>query len=325
MKSALDRYTIDQELKTALAELLARFPGGFNAPNELAARRLLISGFLQEFPKSEEVTREDLLVDASTSDHKIPIRIYRPIEGLLSDGVIFTIHGGGMVMGGIIDDDANAVRLCREFGITVVAIDYRLAPEHPFPAGLDDCTDVARWIFAEGSEFGWNLSRSILFGGSAGGGLTIATAMSLRDRGERTFTAMVTPYPMVDYRNTLPSTRRIVDLGVWDRKANEESWSWYLNDRSAAFLPSGEIHPYASPLHAKDLSKLPPLLIDVGDADLFLDENLELVTRLISAGVSVEFHLYPGAFHASELFAPEARISDITWRNRFDFMRRWLS
>ena len=324
MASELDRYPIDEELKAALEELLARFPGGFNAPKKLADRRSLISAFLQEFPQSDEVTREDRFVDSCIDLHQIPIRIYRPIEGIKNDGVILTIHGGGMVMGSIDDDDGNAVRLCREFGVAVVAVDYRLAPEHPFPIPLIDCFDVANWLFTESEDFGWDTSRSILYGGSAGGGLALATAMKLRDEEKSTFAAIVAPYPMLDHRNCLPSTLRMTDLGVWDRKANEESWAWYLAHQEAALLSPGEVPPYAAPLHAVDLSDLPPLMIDVGDCDLFLDEDIQFVARIIEAGGSVEFHCYPGAYHAAELFAPDAKLSRTIWRNRFEFISRWL-
>ena len=324
MSIHVDRYPIDDEIKTALVELLEQFPGGFNAPDSLAERRDLISNYLRQFPKNEDVLREDDVLASSKGSHHIPIRIYRPKDGLRNSGVIFAIHGGGMVMGGIEDDDSNASRLCLEFGVTVVAIDYRLAPEHPFPAAVDDCFDVASWVLAHGSRLGVDTARSVLYGGSAGGALAIATAMNLRDHGERTFSAVVAPYPMVDHTNTLPSTHRILDLGVWDRKASVESWSWYLGPVTAA-SDSDQVHPYAAPLHAPDLSELPPIFIDVGDCDLFLDEDLRLVARLIESGVSVEFHCYPGAFHACELFAPEAALSRKIWSNRFEFIRKWLA
>jgi len=318
----IEDYPLDGEVKAALLEVLKQFPGGFNAPKELSERRALISTYLRQFPLNEDVSRLDDLIESRYDGHSIPIRIYRPRAGLRSEGIIFAIHGGGMVMGSIVDDDANAARLATELATTVIALDYRLAPEHPFPVPVEDCHSVAAWILEHGRELGVDLDRSIIYGGSAGGGLAIATAMALRDRSDRNFTAIVAPYPMVDHRNTLPSTRRIIDLGAWDRQANIESWAWYLGEvgRNA----DTKVHPYAAPLHAEDLTDLPPIFIDVGDADLFLDEDIQMVSRLIEAGVSVEFHCYPGAFHACELFAPEATLSKAIWRNRFEFMRKHL-
>lgn len=317
-QAAIERYALDDEVKAALVEVLKLYPGGFNAPEKLADRRRLMSDYLQQFPLNDQVTRLDDVVESRYDDFRIPIRIYRPLTGIRSEGVIFSIHGGGMVMGSIADDDGNAARLCLELGITVIALDYRLAPEHPFPLPVEDCFSVASWILDNAREIGIDINKSLIYGGSAGGGLAIATAMALRDRSMRNFSAVIAPYPMLDHRNALPSTHRILDLGAWDRSANIDSWRWYLGEDHS----SQEVHPYASPLHAKDLTGLPEIFIDVGDADLFVDEDIQMVARLIEAGNSVEFHCYPGAYHACELFAPEAELSKSIWRARFDFMRK---
>ena len=316
----LEKYALDESVASALIEILTAFPGGFNAPKDLANRRALIQDFLQQVPLNESVSRTDRQIANHLDGHPVPIRIYRPLSGLQSDGVLFAIHGGGMVMGSIAEDDANAARLCLELGVTVIAVDYRLAPEHPFPTPVEDCFSVASWILENGSLLEVDISQSIMYGGSAGGGLSIATAMALRDRVGRNFSALVAPYPMVDYRNSLPSTHKIIDMGVWDRQANLDSWQWYLGDAQGMT----SVHPYASPLHADDLSRLPDTFIDVGTADLFLDEDFLLATRMIASGVPVEFHCYPGAYHACELFAPDAELSRAIWRNRFEFMRKRL-
>lgn len=315
--ASIEKYALDKEVKAALVDVLKIYPGGFNAPKQLSDRRKLMSDYLRQFPLSDQVSRLDDFVDSKSDSYRIPIRIYRPVERLLTDGIIFSIHGGGMVMGSIADDDGNAARLCLELGITVLAIDYRLAPEHPFPTPVEDCFSVASWILENAREIGVDTSKSLIYGGSAGGGLAIATSMALRDRVSRNFSAVVTPYPMLDYRNSLPSTHRITDLGAWDRSANIDSWRWYLGEDQPQ-----EVHPYASPLHAKDLTGLPEFFIDVGDADLFIDEDIQMVARLIESGNSVEFHCYPGAYHACELFAPEAELSRSIWRARFEFMRK---
>lgn len=315
--ASLEKYSLDGEVKRALLEVLKIYPGGFNAPEDLASRRALMSEYLQQFPLNDQVSRLDDFVDSKSDSFRIPIRIYRPLTGVRSEGVLFSIHSGGMVMGSIADDDGNAARLSLELGITVIAIDYRLAPEHPFPTPVEDCFSVASWILENGREIGVDISKSLIYGGSAGGGLAIATAMALRDRMKENFTAVIAPYPMLDYRNSLPSTHRILDLGAWDRSANLDSWRWYLGEDH-----SGDVHPYASPLHAKDLTGLPDIFIDVGDADLFVDEDIQMVSRLIEAGNRVEFHCYPGAYHACELFAPEAELSKSIWRARFDYMRK---
>lgn len=315
------KYPIDPEVGIALDAILDVYPGGFNAPKAVLDRRKLISGYLRGFPQLEGLSREDLTIQSSFDGSLIPLRIYRPHKGLISNGIVFSIHGGGMVTGSIEDDDGNASRLSLELGTTVIAVEYRLAPEFPFPAAFEDCYQVATWILNNSAMLGVDKSKSLIYGGSAGGGLAIATTLALRDRISENFSAVVAPYPMVDFRNNLPSTERIIDLGVWDRAANEESWQWYLG----GIKKNEPVSPYASPLHAENFSKLPPFFLDVGDCDLFLDEVFQLAQRLIAAGTPTEFHCYPGAFHACELFAPEAALSRAIWRNRFDFMKGVLA
>ena len=106
---------------------------------------------------------------------------------------------------------------------------------------------------------------------------------------------------MIDDRNTTVSSQEVTDIGIWDREANIEAWNWYLGGEKA--------DQYAAPARAKNLKGLPPTFIDVGEADLFRDEDIDFVSRLIQSGVTTEFHLYPGAYHASEIFAPNATLS----------------
>ena len=315
-----NRYPLDKESAIALFEILAKYPGGFNGPQELSERRAIIREYLLQFPQDPNVQRSDSFVTSSLDGHQIPLRSYRTVSGPTSAGVILSIHGGGMVMGSIEEDDGNATRLALETGATVFAVDYRLAPEFPFPTPLEDCFEVACWLLDNSESLGIDIGRSVIYGGSAGGCLAIATAMALRDRRDTNFRAVVAPYPMLDDTNSLPSTNRIIDLGVWDRAANMESWDWYLGAQR-----DEEVSPYAAPLRATDLTNLPPIFIDVGDCDLFCDEDFIFAQRLTQAGVSVEFHCYPGAFHASELMAPEAELSKRIWRARFNFMSRALS
>lgn len=312
---------MNPEVGRALSEILTEFPGGFNSPSKLSERRELISRYLRQFPKVDGVVREDSSVTSLHDGVKVPIRTYRPSGGVRNDGIVLSIHGGGMVMGSIDDDDGNASRLCLELATTVVAVQYRLAPENSFPTPFEDCYSVASWILLHSGEIGVDKSKSIIYGGSAGGGLAIATALALRDRMAQNFSAIVAPYPMLDFRNSLPSTKRIVDLGVWDRDTNEESWDWYLGKGARKSKVSG----YASPFHAEDLSSLPPMFIDVGSCDLFLDEDLLMAQRLLESGTPTELHCYPGAFHACELFAPDADLSKAIWRNRFEFMIKRLN
>jgi acetyl esterase/lipase len=318
-----NKYLIDRELKESLDLLLAAYPGGLNAPETIEERRDLIATYLAQFPRNESVSRTDMKIKSQASGVDIPIRLYRPLNQNSPsrvDCAVILIHGGGMVMGSIETDDANAAFLSLTLDCLIVSIDYRLAPEHPFPAALDDCADVSTWVFANTTELRISPDKIVLYGGSAGGGLAIALGLRMRDKGLKQFALICAPYPMIDDRNQTPATFEITDLGVWDRRANIESWGWYLGQQ-----PSSELDPefsqvsiYAAPARAEDLSGLAPIYTDVGDVDLFRDDVIDFAKRLKVAGNPVEFHLVPGMFHAGELFNPDAVISKTLWKRRFD-------
>lgn len=165
-------------------------------------------------------------------------------------------------------------------------------------------------------KLGVDLDRIAVYGGSAGGGLTIATTMMARDKNFPKVCFQMPLYPMIDDRNTTVSSHLIKNIGIWDREANIEAWNWYLGGKEA--------DQYAAPARAKYLQLLPPTFIDVGENDLFRDEDLEFAQRLIEAGVRTEFHLYPGAFHASEIISPEASLSKKIWETRYIALKKAL-
>lgn len=303
---------IDPELKVALDEMLAQVPGGFNAPEKIEDRRALLNDFLGLIPKNVNVDREDIFIDSETDSPQVKARIYRPRSGMWSTSALMVIHGGGMVSGSIEADDANAAFLCETLGVLIVAVDYRLAPEHPFPAGIEDCYVVAGWLFNNAESLKVDPAKIALYGGSAGGGLAIGLSLMLRDREKPNFSFVMAPYPMLDDLNETPSSLAVTNIGVWDRKANLESWAWYLGD-ARADIP---VSIYAAPARATDLSGLPPIFMDVGSCDLFKDEDQEFAERLIAQGNRAEFHLFSGAYHASELFAPTAKVSQRIWATR---------
>ena len=317
------KYLIDPELQESLDLLLTTFPGGLNAPDTIEERRNLISSYLAQFPRIESVSRTDMNIESKHGGQHIPIRLYRPLDPTTAkhiDCAVVMIHGGGMVMGDLDTDDANAAFLSLALDCLVISVDYRLAPEHPFPAALDDCSDLSAWVFANTSELKISPEKIVLYGGSAGGGLAIALGLRMRDEAMQQFALICAPYPMIDDRNQTPATFEITDLGVWDRKANIESWSWYLAQQasSEANPDFSQVSAYAAPARAEDLMNLSPIYTDVGDVDLFRDDVIDFVKRLQEAGNDVEFHLVPGMFHAGELFNPEATISKTLWQRRFN-------
>jgi len=295
-------------------------PGGVGAIADLAARRAKLVE-MRVLAQAQQGPFPGAIEDRRILAEHIPIRLYRGESTRAGAPGLLFIHGGGMILGDLDHDDAVARKLTLELGAVTVSVDYRLAPEFPFPAGLEDCYATLRWMADNAEELGFDPDRLLIYGGSAGGALALATTLLARDRGFTGIRFVMAPYPMLDYRNNTPSSHEITDVGVWDRALNLEAWQHYLGPGTEA----NQISPYASLALADVLEDLPPLFIDTGDIDLFRDEIVTFVQRLMQAGVVVEFHVYPGSFHASEIIAPQARLSEQIWATRFEAMRRALA
>jgi acetyl esterase/lipase len=313
------RDLIDPDSRVPLDALLEVMPGGLNAIPDIVQRRAAVASMLAaiEVAPNPRVTFEDRTVPGPDGEPDISVRIYRPVESTGQLPGIYFIHGGGMILGDIEGEDAAATRLCDEVGAVVVSVEYRLAPEHPHPAPVEDCYAGLMWTAKNASELGIDADRLAIFGASAGGGLALATALVARDRGGPQVRFLMPIYPMIDDRNQTPSSHEITDIGIWDRAGNIEAWAWYLGGKEA--------DEYAAPSRAEDVSGLPPTFIDVGTVDLFRDEDIAFAQRLMQAGVPTELHVYPGSYHASETFAPDAALSQRIWAVRLDALRRALA
>jgi len=242
------------------------------------------------------------------AESELLVKIYEPRNRQnVKLPAIFWIHGGGYVLGHPDGDDSLCESFVEEVNCVVVSIDYRLAPEHQYPAAIEDCYAGLKWTVDNGEELKIDTSRIAIVGASAGGGLTAALALMVRDRGEIEIAFQAPLYPMLDDRNTTPSSYEINEENLpkaWNREANEIAWKMYLGSNA-----SNQISYYAAPTRAKDLTGLPPAYIFIGQLDPFRDETLEYVTRLAQAGVPVEFHLYPGCFHGFDSIFNNVEIS----------------
>lgn len=310
------RDRIDPESRIPLEGLLQVLPGGFNAIPEITQRREVLNQMLgaTPIPQNPNIIIENHVFDGPGGE--LSLRTYSPKNaGGLLPGILY-IHGGGMIMGGLDGEDGTCQMMAERLGVVIASVDYRKAPEHPYPAAPEDCYAGANWVFENAKALGIDASNIGIYGQSAGGGLTIAVAMMARDRKGPAFSFMVPIYPMIDDRNESQSSKEITEVGIWDRDGSIEAWEWYLGGS-----PADE---YSAPARAKDLSRLPDAYIDVGELDLFRDEDIDFAKRLAEAGVQVEFHLWPGAYHASEVFAPEAGLSKRIWETRFSAIERLL-
>lgn len=246
-------------------------------------------------PLSDLVERTDVVVP---SDPDVVVRIHRPkgIEGPLP--CLYSIHGGGYVLGSYEMDDARFDRWCPKYPCIGVSVEYRLSPDTPYPGPLEDCYAGLRWTHENAAELGIDSARIGIGGVSAGGGLAAALALLARDRGEVPVRFQLLECPMIDDRQTTASSQ-LDNLAIWSRESNTYGWQSYLG----GLYGSDDIPGHAAPARASDLSRLPPAFVAVGSVDGFRDEDITYAMRLNQAGVPAELHVYPGLPHGAALFA----------------------
>lgn len=238
------------------------------------------------------------------------VRIFRPVG--ISDrtpGLVW-IHGGGYVIGRAQQDDALCRRFAESLGAVVVSVDYRLAPDHPFPAPLDDC-HAALALLRELD--GVDTDRIAIGGASAGGGLAAQLALRIRDRGEPTPVLQLLVYPMLDDRTGHDEINAARNLRMWDAKSNRFGWASYLGGADPALV---------APARREDLGGVAPAWVGVGDLDLFHDEDLAYADRLRATGIHCDVEVIPGAFHGFDLVQPGAPVSKEFFRLQAGPLRR---
>ncbi|WP_251095955.1 alpha/beta hydrolase [Streptomyces sp. Caat 7-52] len=234
--------------------------------------------------------------------------------------VIYHTHGGGMFHGNNRAGVDGPLAWARELGSVVVSVEYRLAPEHPHPAPIDDVYAGLLWTAGHAEEIGGDPDRIVIAGASAGGGLTAALALLLRDRQGPPVIGQLLMYPMLDDRNDTVSAHQMAGVGAWDRTANETGWTALLGDRRGG----PDVSPYAAPARATDLSGLPPAFLDVGSAETFRDEVVDYASRIWRCGGVAELHVWPGGFHGFDGFVPHAALSRTARASHLDWLRRLL-
>lgn len=307
---------LDPELLPALESLL---PRADPVTQPEAARAELAAKLGSGGPPHPDVERRDLTYPGPEDD-PVRVRLYVP-RGRGSAPVpgLFWIHGGGFLMGTIDQDDLVCDAFAARFGCIVCSVEYRLAPEDPFPAGVEDCYAGLRGFFVQAAELGVDPALIGIAGISAGGGLAAAVALLARDRGEVTLAFQMPLCAQLDDRHITHSSRSIHDTRVWNTETSIGAWRAYLGGAADAV-----VSPYAAPARAADLAGLPPTFLSVGQLDPFCDENLEYARRLLEAGVPTELHVYPGAFHGFDVLAPSARVSVAALAARDAALARFL-
>jgi acetyl esterase/lipase len=234
---------------------------------------------------------------------------------------ILWMHGGGMFSGSRFGSIQNLLDLVKSLDMVCVSIEYRLAPEHPDPAPLEDCYTALVWVGKNLEALGINPSKLMIGGSSAGGGLAAGVALYARDHGGPTLCAQLLQSPMLDDRLQSLSSYQYIDEGTWSRGSNETGWSALLGERKG-----GEhVSIYAAPGRASDLSGLPPAFIEVGSADTLRDESVAYASQLWASGIQAELHVWPGGFHRWQAYAPKAALTLIADETRVAWVERTFS
>jgi acetyl esterase/lipase len=310
------RPGIDAELLAPLAEIKALMPP--LTLEGLSQLRELPSPPVESLLEGRAVEHEELEVPGPDGAPDVQLSVYRPSAAGAAGPCVYFIHGGGMVLGDRFTNIDLALEWVDLLGVTLVSVEYRLAPEHQGTALVDDCYAGLAWVAKHAGELGVDPGRVVVAGGSAGGGLAAGVTLMARDRGGPAVAGQLLACPMLDHRNvTVSSEQYDGDDALWTRTMNAFGWRCLLGD-----TPDDEVPAYVSPALASDLSGLPPAYIDAGSAEVFRDEDVAYASRIWAAGGQAELHIWAGGFHGFDLIYPAARVSRAARAARNDWLGR---
>ena len=288
----MDAVILDPEVEASLGDA----PKFDFSPEMLTSIRGMRGEMFAAVELSDAVERTDHVV---STDPEVVVRVHRPkAAGDAALPGIYSIHGGGYIIGSYDMDDPRFDRMCPALNCVGVSVEYRLAPETAYPGPLDDCYAGLVWTYEHADEIGLDRAHIGIAGVSAGGGLAAGLALLARDRGEVPLCFQLLECPMLDDRQ-VTSSSQLDGLPVWSRESNTFGWKSYLGDLYGA----EDVPGYAAATRADDLTGLPPALVIVGGADGFRDEDIHYALRLNQSGVPTELHVLPGAPHGVQIFS----------------------
>lgn len=313
------RHLVDPEL----LPFLDQFPGFTLTRETLPLLRAGMAAQAAQGPEasaSPDMDRAERRVPGPQGAPEVRVLVYTPRGAPGPRPALLHIHGGGYILGTPDMSDAQNRLLAKEIDCVVVSVDYRLAPDTPFPGPVEDCYAALKWLHASAAELGVDAGRIAIGGESAGGGLAAALGLLARDRGEVPVAIQMLNFPMIDDRTGASADLNpYVGEFVWTPESNQFGWASLLGR-----APGGDdVSPYAAPARAENLAGLPPTFIAVGALDLFLEENIEYARRLMRAGVPTELHVYPGAYHGFP-WAVDARVTKAFRRDYTEALRHAL-
>lgn len=288
-------------------------------PASRASRDAAISVFLDRVPESPDIDHTVYQVEAADG-YRISVYGFTKKHASPEPGPgIVHFHGGGMTIGSAQIFAKSMAKLVAETSIPIFSVNYRLAPEAKGTTLVEDCYSALVWLHHNARSHNINPARIAVFGQSAGGGLAAGVALMARDRNlQPPLAKQILVYPMIDDRN-MTADKEIEPFAFFKTEDNILSWTAVLGPEKAG-KPGADVSPYTAPARARSLAGLPPAYIDVGELDIFRDENIAYATRLLAENVSTEFHLYPGLPHGFEMIAPSIAQSTRAYDNRLRAM-----
>lgn len=321
MKTTHPCPPFDVELGAVLAALGEMLPPTLT-PEMIAPMRQggLLATPIDEIIGDRPIRHEERTVPGPEGAPDITLSIFSRTDHVAGGPGIFHTHGGGMIIGDRFTGAEEYLNWVMQLDAVVVSVEYRLAPENPDPAPVDDCYAGLVWTAAHAEELGIDPARLVIGGGSAGGGLAAGVTLKARDLGGPALAGQLLIYPMIDDRNETASSHQVDGFGVWDRGSNDTGWDALLGDRRK----TDAVSIYAAPARATDLRNLPPAFIDVASAEVFRDEDVAYATKIWEQGGVAELHVWPGGFHGFDAMAPQAALSLRARAARVDWLRRIL-
>lgn len=310
------RHLVDSEL----VSILEHIPTAVLTTENLGQIRAMSTRAPADLTRHANFSVSERFIPGPEGEPAVRVLVYQPTQVQKMNPVLLWLHGGGYIMGSADRGDLTSQSIIEAIGCAIVSVDYRLAPETPYPGPIEDCYAALKWLSTHADELHIDPKRIAVGGSSAGGGLAAALALLARDRGEFSLAFQLLLAPMLDDRTcTQAQPHPYTGEFIWTPQANHFGWSSLLGQE-----PGGpDISPYAAAARAKQLENLPATFISVGALDLFLEEDMEYARRLTRAGVPTELHVYPGAYHGFRMTA-NAQVTQAAWQDQVSALKRAL-
>jgi acetyl esterase/lipase len=307
------------KIHPALLQVAKRSPKFDFHKNNLWLMRIFMSLMpVAKIPKAVFIS--NVFIPTGSGQTKIRLRVYKPKMVTTPTPVLIWIHGGGYVVGKPEQDDGCCSQYAQTLGITVFSVEYRVAPEHPFPTGLEDCYAALKWVVSQAREQGIDPNRIAIGGASAGGGLAAALVQLIHDRQEFKVALQLLVYPMLDDRTVLRADIDDSQNVTWTQKSNRFGWESYLGTACGAKTTP----EYAVPARREDVSGLPPAWIGVGSLDVFYDEDVAYSKRLATSGTESELVVIEGAFHGFDVFDAQIMLVQNFRESQIAALKKYL-